>query len=123
MLSLALVFKNRLAQIRGISLNELRVYTPDFAVAANNSEDLPGNGYGNGRIKIYEESVEVFQKGHTFPGSYEDSLAAIQLLNFFDRADQTQRRVNLSTAGNSSPLGRLDNEVPDVYRTRLPGIT
>lgn len=121
--SLSLVCENGLAQIGGIAVNELQVYTPDPAACTKNSEDFSGNVYGHGHIKIYEEIVAFFKKGQKFPVPYEDTLATIQLLNSFYLADETQNWVNVSTAGDSARLGQLDNDLADLYRTNLPSNT
>lgn len=118
--SLSLVCENGLAQIGGIAVNELQVYTPDPTTCARNSEDFSGNVYGLGHVKIYEEIVAFFEKGQPFPVTYEGTLATIQLLNSFYLADETQNWVNVSTAGDSVRLGRLDDELAALYRTNLP---
>jgi hypothetical protein len=41
-------------------------------------------------------------------------------LNSFYLADENQSWINVSTAGGSARLGRLDNELADLYRTKLP---
>jgi UDP-N-acetyl-2-amino-2-deoxyglucuronate dehydrogenase len=118
--SLSLVCENGLAQIGGIAVNELQVYTPDPAACAKNSEDFSGNVYGHGHVKIYEEILAFFEKDKPFPVNYEDTLSTIQLLNSFYLADETQSWVNVSTAGDSARLGQLDNDLARLYRTNLP---
>lgn len=118
--SLSLVCENGLAQIGGIAVNELQVYTPDPTACAKNSEDFSGNVYGHGHVKIYEEIVAFFEKGQPFSVTYEDTFATIQLLNSFYLADENQSWVNVAAAGDSARLGRLDNDLADLYRTSLP---
>lgn len=115
--SLSLVCENGLAQIGGIAVNELQIYTPDPSACATNSEDFSGNVYGHGHLKIYEEIVASFKEGSPFPVSYEDTLATIQLLNSFYLADEARSWVNVSTACDSARLGQLDNDLADLYRT------
>ncbi len=115
--SLSLVCENGLAQIGGIAVNELQIYTPDPSACAPNSEDFSGNVYGHGHVKIYEEIVEHFNDVKKFPVTFEDTLATIQLLNSFYLADETQCWVDVATAGDSARLGELDNELADLYRT------
>jgi UDP-N-acetyl-2-amino-2-deoxyglucuronate dehydrogenase len=115
--SLSLVCENGLAQIGGIAVNELQIYTPDPSACAPNSEDFSGNVYGHGHVKIYEEIVEHFNDVKKFPVTFEDTLATIQLLNSFYLADETQCWVDVATAGDSARLGQLDNELADLYRT------
>lgn len=114
--SLSLVCEKGLAQIGGIAVNELQVYTPDPAACAENSENFSGNVYGHGHIKIYEEIVASFEKGLPFPVDFEDTLATIQLLNAFYISDETQGWVNVPEAGDSRRLGRLDNDLANIYR-------
>ena len=118
--SISLVCENGLAQIGGIAVNELQVYTPDPGACAGNSEDFSGNVYGHGHVKIYEEIVAFFEKVQKFPVAYEDTLATIRLLNAFYLADESQSWIDVSTAGDSARLGRLDNKLAGLYRTALP---
>ena len=115
--SLSLVCENGLAQIGGIAVNELQIYTPDPSTCAPSSEDFSGNVYGHGHVKIYEEIVEHFNDVKKFPVTFEDTLATIQLLNSFYLADENQCWVDVATAGDSVRLGKLDNELADLYRT------
>lgn len=121
--SLSLVCENGLAQIGGIAVNELQVYTPDPMACSKNSEDFSGSVYGHGHVRIYEDIVAFFKNGQKFPVSYEDTLATIQLLNSFYLTDETQSWVDVSTAGDSARLGQLDNNLADLYRTKVPSQT
>ena len=118
--SLSLVCENGLAQIGGIAVNELQVYTPDPSSCEINSEDFSGNVYGLGHIKIYEEIVETSKQDKEFPVSYEDTLATIQLLNSFYQADEAKAWVDIISTVDSNRLGREDNDLADVYRSILP---
>jgi UDP-N-acetyl-2-amino-2-deoxyglucuronate dehydrogenase len=115
--SLSLVCESGLAQIGGIAVNELQVYTPDPSACAVNSEDFSGNVYGHGHAKIYEEIVASFRDGRPFPVSHSDTLETIQLLNSFYLADEAKGWINVSDAGDSARLGQLDNELADIYRS------
>lgn len=117
--SLSLVCENGLAQIGGIAVNELQVYTPDPTVCVKNTEDFSGNVYGHGHVKIYEDIVVSFQKDCRFPVQYEDTLATIRLLNSFYISDESQAWVNVSTACDSARLGHFDSELANLYRTKL----
>lgn len=121
--SLSLVCEHGLAQIGGIAVNELQVYTPDPAACAINSEDFSGNVYGHGHVKIYEEIAAFFQRGEKFPVPFEDTLATIQLLNSFYLADECKGWVEVATAGDSARLGHPDEELANLYRTGLPATT
>lgn len=118
--SLSLVCEHGLAQIGGIAVNELQVYTPEPSACAANSEDFSGNVYGHGHVKIYEQIVAAFSRQQEFPVTYRDTLATIQLLNSLYVADETERWVDVATAGDSTRLGRADNELASLYRTAAP---
>jgi UDP-N-acetyl-2-amino-2-deoxyglucuronate dehydrogenase len=115
--SLSLVCEKGLAQIGGIAVNELQVYTPEPGACALNSEDFSGNVYGHGHVKIYEQIVATFARQQPFPVTYEDTLATIQLLNSFYISDETQKWTDVATAGDSMRLGREDEELANLYRT------
>lgn len=118
--SLSLVCENGLAQIGGIAVNELQIYTPDPSACSANSEDFSGNVYGHGHIKIYEEIVAFFSKGQKFPVTYEDTLATIQLLNSFYISDETGGWIDVAAGGDSAQLGQPDDKLANLYRTHLP---
>ena len=115
--SLSLVCENGLAQIGGIAVNELQVYTPDPASCAKNTEDFSGNVYGNGHAKIYQQIVASLANKLPFPVTGEDTLATIRLLNAFYVADETQGWVAVATAGDSARLGKSDEVLANMYRT------
>ena len=118
--SLSLVCENGLAQIGGIAVNELQVYTPEPAACAQNSEDFSGNVYGHGHVKIYEEIVASFRGEKPYPVTCEDTLATIRLLNSFYLSDEANGWVDVASAGDSARLGRLDDELAKIYRSAPP---
>jgi UDP-N-acetyl-2-amino-2-deoxyglucuronate dehydrogenase len=118
--SLSLVCENGLAQIGGIAVNELQVYTPEPAACALNSEDFSGNVYGHGHEKLYEEIRDAFAKAKPFPVTCDDVFSTIQLLNAFYRSDEAKGWMEVSSAGDSARLGRSDDKLADLYRTPLP---
>lgn len=118
--SLSLVCENGLAQIGGIAVNELQVYTPNPSACAENSEDFSGNVYGHGHKAIYEDIVGYFSGGSDYPVTYEETLETIQLLNAFYLADELGAWIDLSSVEDSSRLGVRDEQLAQLYRTPLP---
>lgn len=117
--SISLVCENGLAQIGGIAVNELQIYTPDQDACVSNSEDFSGNVYGNGHVKIYEEIINSLQNlDNNFPVTMEDTLSTIQLLNAFYVADENKNWVEVSAAGDSKRLGKEDNILAELYRLK-----
>jgi UDP-N-acetyl-2-amino-2-deoxyglucuronate dehydrogenase len=115
--SLSLVCEKGLAQIGGIAVNELQVYTPDPAACAANSEDFSGNVYGNGHQQMYTDIVTALSSATLFSAEYEDVLASMRLLNAFYRSDENAGWVQVSDAQQSTRLGRQDNALAGLYRT------
>ena len=115
--SLSLVCEKGLAQIGGIAVNELQIYTPDPDACVANSEDFSGNVYGKGHLKIYHEIVEHLNNIKKFPVTFEDTSRTIKLLNSFYIADENHSWVNVNEAGDSKRLGQLDNNLANLYRT------
>ncbi len=115
--SLSVVCEHGLAQIGGIAVNELQIYTPDPSVCTANSEDFSGNVYGHGHEQLYREIVEFYQEGTGYSISRNDALSSIQLLNAFYVADERRDWTDVRTAGDSERLGRADEVLADLYRT------
>jgi UDP-N-acetyl-2-amino-2-deoxyglucuronate dehydrogenase len=118
--SISLVCEKGLAQIGGIAVNELQVYTPEPAACQLNSEDFSGNVYGFGHVKIYQQIVAALRGEAPFPVSCADTRATIQLLNAFYVADETRAWVDVESAGDSARLGCENEELANLYRTPLP---
>ena len=115
--SLSLVCEHGLAQIGGIAVNELQIYTPDPESCEANSEDFSGNVYGLGHRKIYQAIVDHFEGRSQFPVTHGDTLKTIKLLNSFYVSDECQTWVNVDTAGDSARLGAEDQGLANIYRT------
>lgn len=120
--SLSLVCENGLAQIGGIAVNELQIYTPDPDACAAHSEDFSGNVYGHGHAQLYKEIASFYGTGKPFSVSREDALATLQLLNAFYVSDEHTRWVDVMTAGDSERLGREDEVLANLYRTPALGV-
>ena len=119
--SLSVVCENGLAQLGGIAVNELQVYSPDPKACEIFSEDFSGNVYGNGHSKMYEEIVSYFKDGIDYPISKADTLGTIQLLNSFYLSDEKKDWVYVADGGDSSRLGCPDKTLSQLYRTQLDG--
>jgi predicted dehydrogenase len=120
--SLSIVGSKGLAQIGGIAVNELQVFTPDPAACAANSEDfqgIKGHGavYGYGHTQMYEDIVAFFRDGRSYPVTRDDCLGTLQLLHAFYRSDEAGGWVEVAGDDESTRLGRADESISDLYRT------
>ncbi len=114
--SISFVCEHGLAQIGGIAVNELQVYTPDPEACKPNSEDFSGNVYGHGHGEIYKEIVGHLEGRASYPVLFEDTLSTIGLLNAFYLSDERQSWVDVNAAGDSIRLGREDDGLAKLYR-------
>jgi len=115
--SLSLVCERGLAQIGGIAVNELQIYTPDPQACAGCSEDFSGNVYGHGHEQLYKEIAAFYRSGAPFSVSVADARETIRLLNAFYVADEHGSYADVAAAGDSTRLGRPDEKLANLYRT------
>ncbi|NQV82516.1 MAG: Gfo/Idh/MocA family oxidoreductase [Rhodospirillales bacterium] len=123
--SISLVGSEGMAQIGGVAVNELQIFTPDPAACAANSEDflgIKGKGavYGYGHGEMYASIADHFISGAPFLVDRDDCLATIRLLHAFYRSDETGVRVRVDSDEQSSRLGGDNDAISDLYRTPEP---
>ena len=122
--SLSIVGSQGLAQIGGIGVNELQIFTPDPDACAANSEvfeGIAGKGavYGHGHRQVYQDIVAFFEDGVPYPVPRDDCLATLRLLHAFYRSDETGGWVETDSTEQSARLGRPNEEISNLYRTPL----
>ena len=120
--SLSIVGSEGLAQIGGIAVNELQVFTPDPDACAAHSEDfqgIKGAGavYGHGHGQMYRDIVAFFRDGTPYPVSREDCLGTLKLLHAFYRSDEAGGWVDVDSPDESPRLGRANDKISALYRT------
>ena len=120
--SISIVGAQGLAQIGGIAVNELQIFTPFESACAENSEDfkgIEGAGavYGYGHSLMYQDIVSFFRDGAPYPVSREDCLGTLKLLHAFYRSDEAGGWVAVDSDEESQRLGRADEAISNLYRT------
>lgn len=120
--SLSIVGSKGLAQIGGVAVNELQVFTPDPEACAANSEDfigIKGHGavYGYGHSEMYGDIVRHFSGEAVYPVNRDDCTATLRLLHAFYRSDEAGSWVDVDSSDQSVRLGRANDEISDLYRT------
>lgn len=115
--SISLVCEKGLAQIGGIAVNELQVFTPDPSACAEWSEDFSGCVYGHGHKFMYRDISAALHEKTPYPVDRMDCLGTIKLLHSFYRSDETGGWVEVDSDEESSRLGRPDEVLADIYRT------
>lgn len=115
--SISLVCSSGLAQIGGIAVNELQVFTPDPSACQEWSEDFSGDIYGNGHAQIYGNIAACMRSAIPYPVTREDALGTLRLLHAFYRSDEARCTVAVDRDEESSRLGRPNEELANLYRT------
>lgn len=119
--SISFVCSEGMAQIGGIAVNELQVFTPDPAACVANSEDfkgIEGHGavYGFGHTEMYRDIVADFAGVAPYPVDRNDCLATLNLLHAFYRSDESGGWVEVEGNAESTRLGRPDDSISSLYR-------
>ncbi len=117
--SLSIVGSKGLAQLGGLAVNELQVFTPDPAECAAHSEKIP-DAYGFGHTAVYRDLIAHLTQGRTYPVSRQDCLNSLKLLHAFYRSDEAGGWVEVDSAEQSARLGRPNETVAALYRTPGP---
>ena len=120
--SISFVCSKGLAQIGGIGVNELQIFTPDPDACAVNSEDfkgIKGHGavYGYGHTEMYRDILADRRDRAPYPVDRNDALTTIQLLHAFYRSDESGTWTDVSDDTASSRLGKDDDAISAIYRT------
>ncbi|MCC7016159.1 MAG: Gfo/Idh/MocA family oxidoreductase [Rhodospirillales bacterium] len=117
--SLSIVGSKGLAQLGGLAVNELQIFTPDPAACAAHSERIP-DAYGFGHTDVYREVVAALRAGKPFSIGRQDCLGSLKLLHAFYRSDEIGGWIEVDSAEQSIRLGRPDEAVAKLYRTPAP---
>lgn len=122
--SISIVGEKGLAQIGGIGVNELQIFTPAPDDCASNSENflsIKGHGsvYGFGHTQMYRDIVTDVTNETPYPVTREDCLQTLRLLHAFYRSDEAGTWVPVDSNAESTRLGRSNEAISNLYRTRL----
>ena len=120
--SLSIVGSKGLAQLGGIAVNKLEVFTPnpdDCIKYSDDFSDLPDRGrvYGRGHKEMYNDIAAFLIDGIPYPVSREDCANTIALLNSNYRSDETGTWIKIDSSVQSERLGRPNEKISNLYRT------
>ncbi|MEX2451853.1 MAG: Gfo/Idh/MocA family oxidoreductase [Rhodospirillales bacterium] len=123
--SLSIVGSKGLAQLGGIAVNELQIFTPDPQACGQHSEEFLGlNGegavYGYGHFAMYRDIVAGFTGDDPYPVSRNDCLSSLKLLHAFYRSDELNDWVDVESNQESCRLGKENDPISNLYRTPSP---
>jgi UDP-N-acetyl-2-amino-2-deoxyglucuronate dehydrogenase len=116
--SISIVGSKGLAQIGGIAVNELQIFTPDPQAQSQFSEDFSDCVYGNGHEAFYKDVAQDLLGRQTYSVDYVESKKSLGLLHSFYVSNETGEVVQPLDFKESKFLGRSDNELAQLYRTK-----
>ncbi len=120
--SISIVGEKGLAQVGGIAVNELQIFTPDPLECEKNSEDfsgIDGKGavYGYGHFQVYEDIGLHLNGEKEYPITERDCMNTLKLLEAFYRSHEVRDWVSPDEGIYSKNLGRVNNKISALYRT------
>ena len=118
---ISIVGSKGLAQIGGIAVNELQLYTPQPSDCELFSEDFSDCVYGNGHARLYSEISSFYKdkeqkKRNYYSISVQDAFSTIEFLDACYRAMEQEKNVLVSSDEESLKLGRKDRELSNYYK-------
>jgi UDP-N-acetyl-2-amino-2-deoxyglucuronate dehydrogenase len=115
--SISIVGSKGLAQIGGIAVNELQIFTPDPSECEKNTEDFSNCVYGEGHELLYGAIYSSMANGNEYSVNRKDCFESIRLLNAFYRSSEKNNWQIVDEEGESSNLGKENTEISNLYRT------
>lgn len=115
--SISIVGSKGLAQIGGIAVNELQIFTPEPESCEKYSEDFSDCVYGDGHKLLYKDIFHSMASDTPYTVSQNDCLQSIRLLHAFYRSDEKNDWQEVSEDGESVCLGKENIEISNLYRT------
>ena len=117
--SLSVVGSRGLAQIGGLAVNELQIFSPDPDACNGFSETIP-DAYGFGHISLYRHVVATLKDGAPFPVDRDDCAGTLSLLHALYRSDEIGMHVHVKDKPCSERLGRANPDISALYTTPPP---
>lgn len=116
--SISIVGSKGLAQIGGIAVNELQIFTPDPKEQALHSEDFSDCVYGNGHEAFYKDVASDLLGRQKYVVDYVESKKSLGLLHSFYVSNETGEVVQPQDFKESKFLGRRDEDLAQLYRIK-----
>jgi predicted dehydrogenase len=122
--SISIMGEKGMAQIGGVAVNNLEIFTPNPKECKKYSDDfskLPDRGrvYGRGHFDFYNDIIRNFN-GKKFPVSFKDCLSSINILNAHYVSHERGKEVQIvkNKNINSKYLGKKNDKISNLYRTK-----
>ena len=113
--SISIVGSKGLAQVGGLAVNELQIFSPKPEDCKKYSEKIP-DAYGYGHFDLYKDIAKDKKKIKKFPVDFKDCYKTIQLLNAFYVSNEKKNIVNVKDVLDSKKLGKKNEKISRLYR-------
>lgn len=119
--SISILGSKGLAQIGGIAVNILDIFTPNPSECKKFSDDFSnlsdrGRVYGRGHDDIYSEINNDLNFNSNYSPSYQDSLNTLNLLHSFYVSNEKRLSVKTNDRIESKRLGEKNENISKLYR-------
>lgn len=108
-----------LAQIGGIAVNELQIYTPEPSSCRSHTEDFSDCVYGNGHQRLYSEIASDLNNSNVnsnYSISLDDAFKTISFLDACYRSIEENSMVDVQCDSESKNLGSYNQRLYDIYK-------
>ena len=113
--SISVVGSKGLAQVGGLAVNELQIFTPKPGDCKIYSQKIP-DAYGFGHYDLYKDIAQDMKEIKKFPIQYVDCYKTIRLLNAFYSSHEKNKTILVDKIVNSQKLGRKNEKISKKYR-------
>jgi UDP-N-acetyl-2-amino-2-deoxyglucuronate dehydrogenase len=114
--SVSMLGSKGMAQIGGIAVNKLEIFTPKPNDISKFSESFKNDYYGFGHKRLYKSISDYFFKKKNFLISYDDCLKTLKLLHCFYSSAEENKKVFFKNVKDSKKLGKRNEKISKLYR-------
>ena len=114
--SISILGSKGMAQIGGIAVNKLEVFTPKPKDISKFSESFKKNYYGFGHQHLYKSIKNYFFNKENFLISYDDCLSTLKLLHCFYNSANQNKKIYFKDSKDCKKLGAKNEKISKLYR-------
>ncbi len=113
--SISFLGSKGMAQLGGVAVNNLDIYTPDDKMCKKYSEKFP-IVYGFGHLELYKKILKFYKNRKSKVIEKNDCLKTIELLNSFYVSSELNKEIRLGKYLQSKNLGKKNEKISKLYR-------
>jgi predicted dehydrogenase len=113
--SISFLGSKGMAQLGGIAVNNLEIYTPNPKMCKKYSEKFP-IVYGFGHLELYKKILSFYKNKKNKVIEKSDCLKTLELLNSFYVSSESNKEIVLGKYLQSKNLGKKNEKISKLYR-------